>query len=192
MSENSQIKPPMRERIIQALLPSNIKILHPSENWVSNSELAKSLEYKGTSDIEDALENLEKDRIIERIHDKKITHHNRCRLKQNRRTIKKIYCDEEQYEDLRPQIRADFSEIFFPGLTKGISEKFNEIIQEMSKKSDFIFTIIVKHTTEQKFSSAFASYLDTYHVLGIEEIRNCVHPGYGISFWLSRLWKTET
>ncbi|WP_422190980.1 hypothetical protein [Methanoregula sp.] len=56
-----------------------------------------------------------------------------------------------------------------PGLTKGISEKFNEIIQEMSKKSDFIFTIIVKHTTEQKFSSAFASYLDTYHVLGIED-----------------------
>jgi hypothetical protein len=170
MSEKSQDTPLMRVRIIQALLPTNIKRLDPSEKGVLELALARSLGHPQTSYILDELKNLEAAGIIVRTPDKTVKRQNRCRLKDDRGTIKKIYCDDEQYESLKPQIRADFSGPFLKEFLEDMEDEgFVEIIWEMSKKSDSLFTIIVEYSTKQKLSSTFASYLDTYHVLGIED-----------------------
>jgi len=167
MSDESQKIPPVRVRIIRALLPSNIEKLDPSAKGVLELALAKSLGYPQTSSIADELSNLENDGIIKRTKDTSIQRQNRCQLNQNRLTIKKIYLEECEYKVLRPQIRADFSGMFVPALIEGMSKEFTDIILDLSKKSDFIFTIVIENSTKQELSSSYSQYLDTYQLLGI-------------------------
>lgn len=169
MSEKSQNTPSMRVRIIQALLPSNIKTLDPSEKGALELVLARSLGFKQISYIDKELSNLYADGIIKRTKDTTIKGQNRCRLKHDRGTIKKLYCDKDEYESLRQQIRADFAVTFLKDLIEGMSKEFSETIQELAKKSDFLFNIILEYSTKQDLSSFFASYLDTYTMLGIED-----------------------
>jgi len=170
MSENSCDKTPVRVKIIRALLPSNTKNLEPTEKGVRELVLAKSLGYKQTSAIEDELKKLEDQKIIIRTPDTTAKRQSRCRLKDDRGTIKKLFCEEKQYESLRPEIRADFSGEFLREFLEDIpDDEFINIICEMSKKSNFLFIILVNHSTKQELLSTFTSYLDTYHVLGIKD-----------------------
>jgi len=168
MSDESRKNLTVRTQIIQALLPSNIKNLDHSNKGVLELSLAKSLGYDQTSSIADELSNLEKNGIIKRTKDKTVKGQNRCQLPDDRKTIKKIYFD-EQYEILKPQIRADFSQSYLNDLIGDLSKDFVEIVTGMSKKSDFLFTIIIENSTKQELLSSYTQFLDTYQLLGIED-----------------------
>ena len=168
MSDESRKNLTVRTQIIQALLPSNIKNLDHSNKGVLELSLAKSLGYDQTSSIADELSNLEKNGIIKRTKDKTVKGQNRCQLPDDRKTIKKIYFD-EQYEILKPQIRADFSQSYLNDLIGDLSKDFVEIVTGMSKKSDFLFTIIIENSTKQELLSSYTQFLDTYRLLGIED-----------------------
>jgi hypothetical protein len=157
----------VRVRIIQALLPSNIEKLDPSAKGVLELALAKSLGYPQTSSIADELSNLENDGIIKRTKDTSVQRQNRCQLNQNRQAIKKIYHEKGEYQVLRPHIRDDFSGKFVPAFIERMSKEFTETILDFSKKSDFLFTIIVENSTAEELSSTYSQYLDTYQLLGI-------------------------